>query len=76
MLFAPRNASVIELSLQPNVNRCFGYMAMSLELDYWLVPQMSSSYHGHYTAHEAGVEAVVRVVHRVMQGADLTREEL
>ena len=40
MLFAPKDVSLIEFSMTPHVNRCFGYMAMSLDIDYWLVPQV------------------------------------
>ena len=40
MVFAPRSASVIEFSVNPHCNRCFGYMAMALDFDYWIVPQV------------------------------------
>ncbi len=39
MLFS-NDASVMEFAMDPHVDRCYGYMAMSLGLDYWLIPQV------------------------------------
>jgi hypothetical protein len=66
MVFAPRNASVVELSLKPNCNRCFGYMAMSLGLDYWMVPQISSHYEGFYEMTDDGAQSIVTLIKKIL----------
>jgi hypothetical protein len=40
MIFAPTNVSVVEFPLNPVIDRAYGYMAMALGMDYWLVPQV------------------------------------
>lgn len=40
MVFAAQDASVLEFPMDPHCNRCFGYMAMALNLDYWVVPEV------------------------------------
>ncbi len=41
MLFAaPGNVSVVEFPMEPHCNRCFGYLAMALGIDYWVVPEV------------------------------------
>ena len=66
MVFAPRNASVIEFPLLPNSNRCFGYMAMALGLDYWVVPELWSFYHLRYDATAERVAAAVGTLKHVI----------
>ena len=66
-IFADLNATVVELALKPHVDRCFGYIAMALGLDYWLVPQLSSFYYGNYTATQENVDAVIRLVRHVLK---------
>ena len=72
MLFAPRNASVIEFPLNPHHNRCFGFMAMALDLDYWVVPQVSTSYMQHYTMTDDRAEHVVTLVQHLIETKGLT----
>ena len=66
MLFARRNVSVIEFAMKPHCNRCFGYMAMALEVDYWLVPQLSCNYHLKYTLDKTKIAATLRVLQHVI----------
>ena len=40
MLFAPPGATIIEFGMKPHVDRCYGFMALALGLDYWLLPQV------------------------------------
>ena len=40
MVFAPRNATIAEFTMSPHCNRCFGYMAAALGLDYWVIPEV------------------------------------
>ncbi len=66
MLFAPEDATVIEFGMEPHVDRSFGYMAMALGLEYWLVPQVSAFYHLKYTMDADKAGAVVRLVEHVL----------
>ena len=67
MLFAPPNTTVIEFPLRPHVNRCFGYMAMALGLDYWVVPQLSSVYTSIFRADSDNIGAVARTLRHVLK---------
>ena len=67
MIFAPRNATVIEFAMNPHVDRCYGYMAVALGMEYWLVPQVSAFYHLNYTMDSSKAEAVVRLVQHVLK---------
>ena len=67
MLFAPRNASVVEFGLKPHVDRCFGHMALALGLDYWLVPQVSAFIFANYTLNEDSVDAVMRLLRHIAE---------
>ena len=67
LIFAPRNASVIEFAMKPHCNRCFGYMAAALDMDYWLVPQLHATYRTSYTLDPGKIAAVLRVVAHVLE---------
>ena len=71
---------MIEFPLDPHVDRCYGYMAMALGQDYWLVPQVSAFYHLSYKMDQSKADAVVRLVKHVLEtkglGHLLRREEL
>ena len=71
ILFAPLNATVIEFPLDPHVDRCYGYMAMALGQDYWLVPQVSAFYHLSYKMDQSKADAVVRLVKHVLESKGL-----
>ena len=66
MLFAPADATVIEFGMEPHVDRSFGYMAMALGLEYWLVPQVSAFYFFNYKMSPEKADLVVRLVKHVI----------
>ena len=66
MIYMPPNASVVELPLRPYSDRCFGYMAIVLGLDYWMVPQVSSFIKGNYTMDENTADIITRLVVRIL----------
>ena len=67
MLFAPRNASVIEFGLTPQLDRSYGYMAMALGLDYWVLPQITTHLYLRYSVDESKVAAAVRLVRHLLE---------
>ena len=71
MLFAPRSATVIEFEHVPHVDRVFGSIAMGLGLDYWLVPQLSTSFPQNYTMTVDSAAAVLRLVKHVIAKRNL-----
>ena len=71
MLFAT-NTSVIEFPMSPHCNRCFGYMAVALGLDYWVVPEVTAFYHLSYEMDSSKAAAVVRTLRRVLEHRNLT----
>ena len=72
MIYAPRNCSIVEFSMKPHCNRCFGYMAMALDMDYWLLPQVSCFYHLRYEMTAEKAEAVVRQLKHLIVEKGLT----
>ena len=72
MIFAPRNASVVEFGLTPHIDRCFGYMAVALGMDYWLLPQISTHLYLKYTLTVENVGAAVRLVRHLLEQKGLT----
>ena len=66
MLFMPQNGTVIEFPLKPHIDRCFGYMALALGLDYWLVPQVTSILFERYTMDDEKAKSVVRLLRHVL----------
>ena len=81
MIFSPADATVIEFPLQPHVDRCYGYMAMALGLDYWIVPEISAFYLGQYEMNAERAELVVTLVRHILtskksmpQGESLLRD--
>ena len=67
MIFAPQNATVIEFGLQPHIDRSYGYMAMALGLDYWVLPQISTHLYLRYKVDSGSVAAAVRLVRHVLE---------
>ncbi len=49
MIYARKGASIVEFPLHPHVDRCYGHMAMALDMDYWVFPPLHAFYHGVYT---------------------------
>ncbi len=66
MLYAPSNVSVIEFPMKPHCNRCFGYLAVALGMDYWVVPEISTFYHLKYSASSKKAEAVAETLRHVL----------
>ena len=67
MLFAPRNATVIEFPLNPHTDRCYGYMAMALGLEYWTVPQVSAYYLDDYQMDAEKAHIVVQLLQYILK---------
>ena len=70
MIYAPRNATVIEFGLDPYIDRAYGYMAMALGLDYWTVPQISTHYVGNYSIDSNNAESLIRVLRHIAAKAE------
>lgn len=58
--------------MAPHCNRCFGYLAMALEMDYWVVPELSCFYHLKYTATELAAEAVANTLKHILRERQLS----
>ena len=71
MIFAANNATVIEFGMRPHVDRCYGYMAMALGFDYWLVPQVDATYFSRFVINKTNAAAVARLLRHVLQAKGL-----
>ena len=74
MMYAPADVSVIEFPMKPQCNRCFGYIAMALNLDYWIVPEINTFYHLKYKMSKKKAAAVMEVVEHIMEKKGTTDE--
>lgn len=66
MVYAPNDVSVIEFPMKPQCNRCFGYIAMALNLDYWIVPEVNCFYHLKYQMSKKKAESVMELLEHIM----------
>ncbi len=71
MVYASPNISVIEFVMTPHSNRCFGFMAEALSLDYWAVTELTTYYHLKYEATKKNVAAVMRTLEHVIRSKGL-----
>ena len=71
MLFAPAGATVVELPLNPHIDRSFGYMALALGLDYWVVPEISASYLYKYIVDQRGADAFKKTLRHIITSKGL-----
>ena len=67
MIWSSNQTTVIEFSLTPYVNRNLGFLAVATEMDYWIVPQISTNLYLKYTIDDGHVAAVVRLVKHVIE---------
>ena len=74
MIWSSNHTSVIEFNLSPFVNRNLGFLAMATEMDYWIVPQISTNLYLKYTIDGEDVAAVLRLVKHVIEKRGLKLE--
>ena len=65
-LFCAPGTRVVEFPVVPPVLNHFAHLAMALDLDYWLVPQISTHYQGHYTIDTQNLHWILKVVEHLM----------
>ena len=67
MIWAESGAAVIEFPLTPHVNRNMGFLAMSCNHEYYLLPQISTQFNSKYTVTPDAVHAAVKLVAHILQ---------
>eukprot|EP01124_Arcella_intermedia_P030060 TRINITY_DN6492_c0_g1_i1.p1 TRINITY_DN6492_c0_g1~~TRINITY_DN6492_c0_g1_i1.p1 ORF type:complete len:641 (+),score=156.36 TRINITY_DN6492_c0_g1_i1:44-1966(+) len=68
MLWSRPGTSVIQFPMNPNTDNCFGYLAMALDIDYWIVPQINSYYYGQFNAlDQLGIRAITNVLQTILK---------
>ena len=67
MIYAPSDAAVVEFGLSPQIDRCFGHMAVALGLQYWLVPQVTTNLFNAYLMDEGRAGHVVSLVRHIIE---------
>lgn len=72
MVYLPDNASVVEFPMHPQCNRCFGYVASILGLDYWLVPEIATFYHLKYSMSKKKAFAALEVIRKILEEKGLS----
>ena len=79
MIYAQPGTTIIEFPMHPHVNRCYGYMAMALGFDYWLVPSIVARYYGKFAMTKEKADLVTQTLRHVIRTRQLTwllREDL
>eukprot|EP01126_Amoeba_proteus_P040586 TRINITY_DN4333_c0_g1_i3.p1 TRINITY_DN4333_c0_g1~~TRINITY_DN4333_c0_g1_i3.p1 ORF type:complete len:545 (-),score=82.13 TRINITY_DN4333_c0_g1_i3:49-1683(-) len=75
MLWTRPGTSVVQFPMNPNTDQCFGYLARALDLDYWLIPQLTSYYYGVYGhLDDVAMNAVVDVIQTIVREKKCGRE--
>jgi len=67
MVFAQDNVSVVEFPMAPQANRCFGYIAATFQIDYWIVPEVTCFYHLKYTMTKKKAIATLKVIRKILK---------
>lgn len=71
MLWAPNDVSIVEFPMTPNCDVCYGYMAMALSMDFWVVPEVTTFYHLKYQMTEKKSQATLAVVKEIIKERNL-----
>jgi tetratricopeptide (TPR) repeat protein len=74
MVYAPSDVSVVEFPMKPQCNRCFGYIAMALNFDYWVVPEVTTFYHLKYQMSTKKAAAVMKTLDHIMETRGITQD--
>jgi len=68
LIWTRPGTSVVQFPMKPNNDNCFGSLASSLGIDYWLIPQINSFYYGVYPpVDDLGIRALVNVVKQILK---------
>jgi len=62
LLWCRDQTSVIQFPLNPHVDTCFAHLAAAKNLDYWLIPKLSSYYYGQFYMNHTHVTPIVELV--------------
>jgi len=62
MIWSHEQTSIVMFPMKPNSDNCYGYMSVALNMDFWLIPQITSYYYGNYRLDDKGVAAVKEVI--------------
>lgn len=71
IIMAP-HASLLEMTMSPQCNRCFGHLATALDNAYVAIPQVTAFYHRKYRMTADGAKAVVDAVEEELIRRHLT----
>jgi hypothetical protein len=76
MMFSRKSTTtIIEFAMKPHVDRCFGYLSMAFDLDYWLVPQISANYFARSTVDADKAKLVTNLVRSIIQNKQKNKED-
>ena len=73
MAYMEPGTAVVEFPLKPHSDRTFGFMAAALDIDYWVVPNLSSHYFGHYNVDRGNTASVISLIKDVLEHAGLSK---
>ncbi len=72
MLVASANTTVAEFVMAPHCNRCFGFEAAALGLDYWVLPEVACFYHLKYDMTTEKAVEVLKTIAHILQTKGLS----
>jgi len=71
MIWSHEQTSIVMFPMKPNSDNCYGYMSVALNMDFWLIPQITSYYYGNYRLDDKGVAAVKEVIEILLKKKNL-----
>jgi len=73
-MFCREGTPVVYFPMEPNVDSNFGHMAAALDLPFWVVPTVASSFHGQYNLDAGQIQDIVDTVKEALRlGSATTR---
>jgi len=77
MLWTRSGTSVVQFPMNPNTDNCFGYLAVALDLDYWIIPQLNSFYYGQFgKLDELALRAIINVLETILHEKGIKQPRL
>lgn len=60
LIFSKPNTTLVEFPVRSKYWDVFGYMSAALDLDYWIVPDVSSNFLGPLTLNRSKIDSIIR----------------
>lgn len=67
IIFCQPMSSIIEFAPQNKLWNIYGYLSTALDLDYWIVPEMNTTYYGWYYIDRQRLDSIINTLTQVIE---------